>query len=419
MTVKKFEFSKLLRVYLVVSVMLQGTILLAVSGCEGSSSLHVAGSAVRVAKVDTEYVYEANVSKHVEDYRQGRRTRLSNFIGFTPDQILMVREDAIDLEIRKEIRRLPGVNLSSIAVNELARQNMGDLASELYDRISSDGEEFARIALEYSDSDTARLGGVFPMFDVNAEDPQEYQSLAYEMDIGELSEPFLNYEGWRIIQLDNITEDPFAGKLYDISMILLIPDVSEAEAQMIDEIAESHAIEILDPKYNSRQALIENDFEQALTLSEEALVRIEDDDLAHYLRARALWELGRQDEAFEALKIAAEVGKISDALIPYYHYYRGVYYEETNQAENANQAYRDCFDNWRQDINLAYMLKESFESTGDEEYLGMIEEEIEIILTQDIIVIMALGSGAGSGGVIKTSQGTTEGSSVEYEEGYR
>jgi tetratricopeptide (TPR) repeat protein len=418
MTVKKIGFLKLLPAYLVVSVLLQGTILLVVSGCEESSSLHVAGSEVRVAKVDTEYVYEANISKHVEDYRQGRRTRISNFIGFTPNQILMVREDAIDHEIRKEIRRLPGVNLSSVEVNELAGQNMEDLARELFDRITRDGENFARIALEYSDSDTARMGGAFPMFGIQ-ENPQEYQSLAYEMKIGEVSEPFLNYEGWRIIRLDNITEDPFAGKFYEISMIVLTPDVSEAEAQMIDEIAESHAIEILDSKYNSRQALIGNNIELALTLSEETLVRNEGDDLAHYLRARALWELGRQDEAFEALETAAEVGKISDALIPYYHYYRGVYYEEINEAENANQAYRDCFDNWRQDINLAYMLKATFERSGDEEYLGMIEEEIEIILTQDINAIMASDFGASGGGVIKTSQGTTEGSSVEYEEGYR
>ncbi|MCK4720244.1 hypothetical protein KAU08_06275, partial [bacterium] len=146
MTVKKIGFLKLLPAYLVVSVLLQGTILLIVSGCEGSSSLHVAGSEVRVAKVDTEYVYEANISKHVEDYRQGRRTRISNFIGFTPNQILMVREDAIDHEIRKEIRRLPGVDLSSVEVNELAGQNMEDLARELFDRITQDGENFARIA---------------------------------------------------------------------------------------------------------------------------------------------------------------------------------------------------------------------------------------------------------------------------------
>lgn len=418
MTVKKFGFSKLFPVYLVVSVLLQGTILLVVSGCNESSSLYVAGSAVRVAKVDTEYVYEANVSKHVEDYRQARRTRFSNFIGFTPDQILMVREDAIDLEIRKEIRRLPGVNLSSVEVNELARQNMEYLARELYDRITGDGEDFARIALEYSDENTARISGAFPMFGVK-DTPQEYQSLAYEMEIGDVSEPFLNYEGWRIIRLDNVTEDPYEGNLYEISMILLTPDVSAAEAQMIDEIAENHAIEILDPKYNSRQALIENDFELALTLSEEALAKNEDDDLAHYLRARALWEPGRHDEAFEALETAAEVGKISDALIPYYHYYRGVYYEEINQAENANQAYRDCFDIWRQDINLAYMLKQTFERLGDEVYLGMIEEEIEIIQTQDIIITMALDFGATSRSVIKTDQGFTEGSSVEYEEGYR
>jgi tetratricopeptide (TPR) repeat protein len=391
--------------------------LILIPACSGLKSEQIEGAGVKVAKVDTDYVYEANIDKYIDDYRQAGRTRLSNFVGYTPDMILIAREAAIDNEIRREIKRLPGVEISTRDVRELALSQVEDLAQVLYTRITSGGEDFAEIARQYSTGDYARVGGLLPPFGV-VQTPEPYQEKTYSMQVGQISEPFSNYEGWRIIRLESVTEDPYEGKQYQISVVFLTADLARAEATIIDQNAVGHTIEILDPKYNSRQALISGNFEKALAMADEAVARRDGDDLAHYLRARALWGLDRHDEAFQELEKASEVGKISDALIPYYHYYRGQYYEELDDTENALAAYHACFDSWRQDINLAYMLQDTFQAIGDEEYLASIKDEISIIQAQDATVIWMHPSTSQSG-VIATGEGTVSGSAAEYEEGYR
>jgi len=378
----------------------------------------VPGSEARVAKVDTEYVYEANVSEYLENYRLSKRTRISNFIGFTPDEILAARENAIDNEIRREMKRMPGVDIDSREVRELANEQMEELAWDLYEKLTEEGADFAALARRYSSGITARTGGEVQPFG-ETDNPEPYQALTYEMEVGEISEPLESWDGWRIVRLDEVTDDPLSGKRYRISVILLTPDLQKAEDTIIDRIAEEHTIEILDPKYNSRRAFIEGDYNHALEMAEEAIARSERDELAHYLRARALWELDRKEEAVEAMYKAAEVGRVSDSLIPYYYFFAGNYYEAMERPDDALDAYHESYNTWRQNINLAFDLKDAFERLGDEEYVEIMQLEIDDIAAQDSIVLTFGAGRSGAGGVITTDQGRFEGTSAEYEPGYR
>ncbi len=375
---------------------------------------HVPGSEVRVAKVDTEYVYEANITEHVENYRESRRTRISNFVGFTPDEILAAREHAIDNEIRKEIKRLPGVDISSQEVRELADGLMEELAWDIHEMLIQDGAEFADLAREESYGVNARSGGKLKAFSV-VDNPESYQKMAYTMEIGDISEPFSAWDGWRIIKLDDITEDAYIGTQYHISMILLKPDLQHAEGTIIDGIAEEHTIEILDPKYNARRAYIDGNYDEVIARSDEVIGRNADDDLAHYLRACALWRLDRTDEAFAEIDKAAESGKVSAALVPYYFYYKGQWLEELDRIDDALEAYRQSFDNWRQDIYLAYDLRDVYERLDDNESLELIAEEIDDIARQDALI----GRRPVAAGVIVTGGGRVESNSAQYEPGYR
>ncbi len=389
-------------------------------GCSGHQNVPVRGSAVRVAKVDTEYVYEANVSEYVSTFRESRRNRISTFVGFTPDDILRAREEAIDSQIRKEIGRLPGVSILNSEVTELANEQVEELAWELHRQITEEGVSFEVIAFEYSEGVTATEGGAMQPFGI-VRTPEPYQNHTYSMEIGDLGEPFKSWDGWRIIRLDNITEDPLAGTQYQISMIHLKPDTIRARATIIDGLAVGHAIEYLDPKYNALRALMDENNDLALTHAELAVRRDDEDDLAHYLMSRALWGLDRRDEAVESLQLAAEVGTISDALIPYYHFYRGQYLEELDRNNEALEAYHESFDTWRQDVNLAFILKAVFERLGDQEYLELIDEEIRVIAEQDALAV-AMGSrtsGGSVGGVIVTGEGEVHDTSSVYEPGYQ
>lgn len=391
-------------------------ILLALAGC--GLTEQVPGSAVKVAKVDTEYVYEANVARYLEDYRLSRRTRISTFIGFSPDEILIAREYAIDSEIRKEIKRMPGVEIDSRQIHALADRQAEELARRLHEMLIEEDADFASLALEYSSGVTSSTGGQLQPFG-EVENPEPYQALAYEMEVSEISEPLESYDGWRIIRLDEVIDDPLSGKLYRISMILITPDLQKAEDAIIDGIGEEHTIEILDPKYNSRRALIAGDIDRALSMADEAVSRSDEDELAHYLRARALWSLDRQEETIEELNKAAEVGSVADGLIPYYYYYAGGYLEEMERSDDALAAYHQSYDAWRQNFNLAFSLKEAFERLGDEEYAALMQEEIDIIAEQDSIVLTFGGGRSGAGGIITTDQGRYESTSAEYEPGYR
>jgi hypothetical protein len=103
------------------------------TACEPISQ--IPGSAAKVAKVDTDYVYEANVTSYVHDYREAQRTSISNFIGFPPDEILAVREYAIDEEVRKQVKRLPGVNISRLSLGSIRTRTVSSrVTADIFSR---------------------------------------------------------------------------------------------------------------------------------------------------------------------------------------------------------------------------------------------------------------------------------------------
>jgi tetratricopeptide (TPR) repeat protein len=388
-----------------------------VIGCDRISARQGEALPTKVAKVDTDYVYETNVTKYVEDYQASRRSRISVFLGFSPDEILLAREQAIDTEVREAIKRLPGVEVRNSEVTRLAETQVEQLAWQLYRNITQDGADFGNVAREYSAGLNARDGGTVQPFGA-VENPEPYQMRAYAMSVGDISEPFYAWDGWRIIRLEKIEDDPLLGKNYYLSMILLRPDIPFAEAEIVNNIARSHTVEVLDDKYNSRRALANGDFQVALNAADQAVAKDARDSLAFYLRARALWGLGRQEEAVEALRQAISVAPISQGLAAYYYYYLGENLQQLGRADEALEAFHSSFDNWRQDITLAYDLLAKFEEIGDDEYRQKVKDEIDIMAEQDAAVL-AFGAGrSGPGGVITTDQGQVEGSSVEYEPGY-
>jgi tetratricopeptide (TPR) repeat protein len=156
-----------------------------------------------------------------------------------------------------------------------------------------------------------------------------------------------------------------------------------------------------------------------MSAADEALGRNSEDDLAHYLKARALWGLDRKDEALEELQRAADVSRAADSLTPYYYFYKGQYLQELGRADDALQAYHTSFDNWRQDMNLGYDLLAKFNEVGDQEYKDKVKAEIDIMAQQDAVVLtFGLHRGDTPGGVIMTGEGQSESSSQEYEPGY-
>jgi len=377
----------------------------------------VPGTVVKVAKVDTEYIYEGNIDIAVRSWRESQRSRLSNFIGFTPNEILQVRELAIISEIRKEIKRLPGVEISSQEKTKLADRQVEELAWDIYRQLVENPGSFADLAMRWSEAPSARNGGQLLPF-TGTNNPETYQSLAYTMGVGEISEPFKSWDGWRIIRLDAINEDELNGTSYTISMILLTPNQNKAEDTLIDKIAEEHTIEILDPKYNARRSYIQGDYQYALEQANSAVVRDKTDDLAYYLQARCLWQLDRKDEAIDAMTSAAANGKVADGLIPYYHFFSGQYYEELKRPQDALTAYQSSYVAWQQDYTISLSLLDAFTRLGDTVNLAKMQAEIDSMRKQDRTTLFYSPPDF-TKAMIVTGSGTFEDISAVYEPGYR
>jgi len=377
----------------------------------------VPGTEVKVAKVDTEYIYEGNIDTAVRSWRESQRSRLSNFIGFTPNEILQVRELAVISEIRKEIKRLPGVEISSEEKTKLADRQVQELAWDIYGQLVENPGTFADLAMRWSEAPSARNGGQLLPFP-RTNNPEAYQSLAFTMAVGDIGEPLKSWDGWRIIQLDAINEDELNGTSYAISLILLTPDLNKAEDTLIDKIAEDHTIEILDPKYNARRSYIQGDYQFALEQANSAVERDKTDNLAYYLQARCLWQLDRKDEAIDAMSSAAANGKVADGLIPYYHFFTGQYYEELNRPQDALAAYQSSYGAWQQDYTISLSLLEAFKRLGDTVNSAKMQAEIDSMRKQDRTTLFYSPPDF-TKAMIVTGSGTFENISAIYEPGYR
>ncbi|PKG51653.1 peptidylprolyl isomerase [Olleya sp. 1-3] len=111
-------------------------------------------------------------------------------------------------------------------VSETERQRVIDQLKEYKREVEVDGKSFRSRAAFYSDDPgTKKSGGKLPP--MNRSNPRmvkEFRDVAFSLQEGEISEPFATDFGYHIIYLEKIR-----GQEYDVSHILLVPEISDEE----------------------------------------------------------------------------------------------------------------------------------------------------------------------------------------------
>lgn len=93
-----------------------------------------------------------------------------------------------------------------ISENSSPGTDVNETAMEMYERLLA-GESFATLAMLYSqDEGSARMGGEIG-WTARGELVEEYENIAYTLDINEISQPFQSLYGWHIVQLLDKNQD--------------------------------------------------------------------------------------------------------------------------------------------------------------------------------------------------------------------
>ena len=170
---------------------------------------------------------------------------ITKFVDITPSEIVSFYEeipkDSLpfleDQYIMSQILILPNPSDSSILQTKNKLNN-------LRERISS-GDKFSTMAILYSeDPGSSRNGGAY--LDIKKGDfVREFESIAFSLDINELSEIFQTEYGYHIAQLIQRK-----GNKIDIRHILMTPKISNNDMLETKDFLDSLRLEIIDGEVN-------------------------------------------------------------------------------------------------------------------------------------------------------------------------
>lgn len=135
-------------------------------------------------------------------------------------------------------------------VNEEERQIALDRINELRGKIVTDKMDFAKVAEKYShDPGSKRLGGDLGWKKRGTFVP-EFEAVAYDLEVGQLSEPFESPFGYHIIELLGRR-----GNIIHVRHILVTPDITQADLDKTKEKLNKIKVEIESDSLTFTEAL--------------------------------------------------------------------------------------------------------------------------------------------------------------------
>lgn len=136
-------------------------------------------------------------------------------------------------------------------VSDTENQRVIDQLKEFKREIEEDGKSFRSRAAFYSDDPGSKKAGgkLPPMNRSNPRMVKEFRDVAFSLQEGEISDPFETDFGYHIIYLEKIR-----GQEYDVSHILLVPEISDEEVIEAKERIEKIRDEINKGDYTFAEA---------------------------------------------------------------------------------------------------------------------------------------------------------------------
>lgn len=125
-------------------------------------------------------------------------------VNITEDEIASFYE-----ENKSELEESLTISLSGLKIPKLpSGENLSNLMNQFreYRKRALEGENFGELARKYSEAPDAKVGGLTAYFG-RGEMLPEFEEVAFNLELGEISQPFLSSYGVHIIKLESRKED--------------------------------------------------------------------------------------------------------------------------------------------------------------------------------------------------------------------
>jgi peptidyl-prolyl cis-trans isomerase D len=185
---------------------------------------------VTIEEVEQQYIKDNNIAD-------------ADVIFFNPSKITEVEATDEEMQIyyeenKEDYKKDPARKLKYVAIDlkpsEADKQIVKTKADSVYNLIIS-GEDFAELAIKYSEGPSAPKGGDLGYFTKGKMVPA-FEEAAFQLNKGEISEPINTRFGWHIIKLiDKRTKD--GAEEIQASHILFKEEASEATKENLEVLA--------------------------------------------------------------------------------------------------------------------------------------------------------------------------------------
>lgn len=226
---------------------------------------------------------------------------INSDISITPSEVRTfynsIPEDSIPL-INTEIEYAEIVRFP--IVSKEAKQDAINRLKGIKERIEK-GSSFSTMAVLYSeDPGSAKKGGLYEGIK-RGQFVKEFEAVAFNLEIGEISEPFETEYGFHIVQLQMKR-----GQELDLRHVLIKPKISAEALQDAEQFLDSVKTLIKDGKYSFAEAAEKFSDEEASRLNGGKVVNPQSSD-TH-------WELGQLDKSIFYTVESLEPGELSDPV---------------------------------------------------------------------------------------------------------
>lgn len=169
------------------------------------------------------------------------RQQITSDVSVTPEE---VRNYFTSLESQNELPEFTTeVKLAQIVLNVEASEEEIERVTTKLEKIKSEVEEGASIkmkAILYSDDPSVTQNGGLYTITRESQFVKEFKDAAFSIDEGQVSDPFKSDFGYHIVKVEKVM-----GQSLDVRHVLIQPDISVAEKELVEQKLDSIRKEIV------------------------------------------------------------------------------------------------------------------------------------------------------------------------------